>query len=114
MKMRLLFTMSSLFFIKSKMDYTKVIKECPRFKSCSVNLCPLDLNIDLRNRLKGESSCRVSKNIRVKIAKRFGLKNLGLTKLELAAKKRFEKMSPEKRERFAKEGARKLKKQIIV
>jgi hypothetical protein len=33
------------------------LKKCPRFDSCSINICPLDLEINLRNKLPGEKDC---------------------------------------------------------
>ena len=32
-------------------------QKCPRFNWCSVNICPLDLEADLRSKLPEETSC---------------------------------------------------------
>lgn len=33
------------------------LKKCARFNNCSINICPLDLEIDLRNKLPEEKDC---------------------------------------------------------
>ncbi len=83
--------------------------ECPRFKFCSVNKCPLDTESRLRDEMKNEEKCGVSKNIRFKIGQKHNLTNLGLTKAEFAARKRFEQMSPEERDRLIQNGTEALK-----
>lgn len=32
-------------------------KHCPRFEDCSINICPLDPEASLRNKLPGENDC---------------------------------------------------------
>ncbi len=33
------------------------LRKCSRFNGCSINICPLDLEIYLRNRIPGEKTC---------------------------------------------------------
>jgi hypothetical protein len=33
------------------------LKKCSRFETCSINVCPLDLEAELRNKLLGEEEC---------------------------------------------------------
>jgi len=33
------------------------LKKCPRFNWCSINICPLDLEVNLRTKLSEENSC---------------------------------------------------------
>ena len=39
------------------MTIDKNLKICPRFDKCSANICPLDSEANLRNKLAGEESC---------------------------------------------------------
>ena len=32
-------------------------EHCSRFKDCSINICPLDPKVNLRNKLPGENDC---------------------------------------------------------
>jgi len=41
----------------TKMETVKNLKKCSRFDSCSHNLCPLDEEADLRNKLPDEGNC---------------------------------------------------------
>lgn len=38
-------------------EITKNLMHCPRFNDCSVNICILDPEVNLRNRLPGENLC---------------------------------------------------------
>jgi len=33
------------------------LRKCPRFNWCSINVCPLDLETNLRSKLPGEKDC---------------------------------------------------------
>jgi len=35
----------------------KNLKQCPRFDWCSVNICPLDLEVNLRTKIQTEKNC---------------------------------------------------------
>ena len=86
------------------------MEQCPRYNSCSVNKCPLDLDISLRNQLKGEEICGMAKSIRLRIGTKYGLSKLGLTDREWSARKRYEDMSIEEKEKLARRGSLTLKK----
>ena len=68
----------------------EAMTKCPRFKFCNVNICPLDNSAHLRNKLKDEPSCTLTKSIRQKIGTKFGLANRGLSKKELAGFKKWQ------------------------
>lgn len=70
---------------------------CPRYSKCSVNKCPLDLDIDLRSELEGEEKCGMEKNVRLRIGKQYNLPKLGLTNAEFSGKKKFESKSEEEK-----------------
>lgn len=38
-------------------EIIKNLKKCPRFNWCSANICPLDLEANLKNKLFGENQC---------------------------------------------------------
>ena len=79
------------------------MRKCPKFKNCSVPICPLDLNQDYRDRVKNESKCKLSKKRRMRIAKNTKLERQGMTKSEWAAKKRWDGLAEsEKQRRIAK------------
>ena len=72
-----------------KIDMHKEPHEnCPSFERCSTNKCPLHRNFkSLENspedrKLMGWKRCRTSKKVRMKIAKAFHLKTLGLSDKE--------------------------------
>ena len=46
-------------------------ESCPRFAGCSVNVCPLDPEIDKRSRLPDEPLCTLAKTHRARIAAGF-------------------------------------------
>ena len=87
----------------------KTMTECPRFKSCNSNVCPLDDLSHLRTYLDGEEKCKVAKSIRLNIGTKHGLPKLGLKSSEWAARQRFENMSQEDKEKFIAEGSERLK-----
>lgn len=33
------------------------LRKCPRFNNCSINICPLDLEVNLRTKLSEEEDC---------------------------------------------------------
>jgi hypothetical protein len=66
---------------------------CPRFDRCSVPICPLDLLQDERDGLLSDSKCTLAKSYRLKIGQNTTLKRKGLTKLEWAAKQRWDNLS---------------------
>jgi hypothetical protein len=76
--------------------------ECPRFDRCSVNVCPLDPDIRLRNRLPGEPRCTLWKWIRTRIGTKYVdvLPLGGLTSREAAGKRAWERLAPEEQERL--------------
>ncbi len=86
--------------------------ECPRFKNCSVNNCPLssqypDLYIDIEDKQK---ECTLPKTIRVEIGSKYPeLKYQGMTPREWAATKRYESFSVDEKEHLAGIGAKSLK-----
>lgn len=94
------------------MENEKAMKNCPRFKFCSANRCPLDSDIDLRNELKGEDRCGVAKSVRLRIGKEFNLEKLGLTDREWSARKRYENLSLEEKEKLVRRGSEELRKLI--
>lgn len=47
---------------------------CPSFDSCNAPICPLDVNKDLRVKLDGEVECTAPLEIRLIIAKKYGIK----------------------------------------
>lgn len=42
--------------------------DCPRFKHCSANVCPLDPRMAERETLAGEDTCTMEKTVRARIA----------------------------------------------
>lgn len=63
----------------------KAMNECSRYKFCSVNVCPLDNEVHLRNKLSGETKCDMAKSIRFRIGSKHGLLKKGLTNAEFSA-----------------------------
>ena len=61
------------------------LRQCPRFDRCTVPICPLDPDQDLRTHLPGEPRCALAKSIRHRIGKEPGLPCQGLTKREWAS-----------------------------
>ena len=75
----------------------EAMEMCPRFQRCSVNKCPLDLDVVLRNELKGEEKCNMEKNVRLRIGTEYGLLKLGLTNAEFSAHQKWSGRSEEEK-----------------
>jgi len=45
------------------------LKKCPKFSWCSINICPLDLEANLRTKLLGEKNCPFTINKKSKSQK---------------------------------------------
>ena len=71
-----------------KMPY----EDCPRFRECSVNVCPLDPDHAKRNRLSDEPKCTFAKIRRIRIAEMHPgvLPMGGMTGREFAGKRVWE------------------------
>jgi hypothetical protein len=74
-------------------DSIKIMKLCPRFDRCSVPICPLDTLQDDRVGFKNDPQCTLAKSYRLKIGQNTTLERKGLTKLEWAAKQRWDNLS---------------------
>ena len=76
------------------MSKLRPFEGCPQYDECSVPLCPLDPDINLRNKLSGEGECGANKPAREKIASKYAelFPYKGLTKQESANRKRSEEM----------------------
>lgn len=74
---------------------------CPSFERCNTNKCPLHKDFSkLEDKqedklIKGWKKCRASKPVRMKIAKAFKLKSMGLTLRELDSMKKSIQMKKE-------------------
>jgi hypothetical protein len=81
-------------------------EECPQFDRCSCNVCPLDPKINDKFTLENEEECRASKPTRQRIALKYPdlLPYQGLTKKSWDRKKRWEALSPEKKDKFINAG----------
>lgn len=90
----------------------KPYRECPRFKNCSVNNCPLhpqypDLYTDIEDKQK---ECNLAKSIRVEIGSKYPeLKYQGMTPREWTSTKRYESLSSGEKENLAQIGTKSLK-----
>lgn len=86
--------------------------ECTRFKTCSVNQCPLhpDYPYIFTDGDDSEPRCTLPKSYRVKVAENFAgvLKFGGLTSREHAAKLKWESMTDEERARIIDRGKKSL------
>lgn len=69
----------------------EIMTKCPRFNFCSVSICPLDSQSHLRNKLEGESKCKVAKAIRMRIGREHRLPKQGMTGKEFSFYQRWEK-----------------------
>ncbi len=74
--------------------------KCSRFRLCSVPLCPLDHEMDNRDKFRGEPGCPLSKTKRYALGA--GLPMHGLTKKEWAAKLNWDKKSLQEKEKVRK------------
>ncbi len=64
-------------------------RQCPKFESCSVNVCPLDPAMLQRQALADEDRCRSLRSTRLAIAAEHpNLPTAGLTLAEIARDKR--------------------------
>jgi hypothetical protein len=74
------------------MNTPHIARECPRFKSCSVNNCPLDPHP--KHPADKENVCTLAKSIRQRIAAKYPgqLANGGLTAREAAGTRSFAKL----------------------
>ncbi len=80
-------------------------ENCPRYKECSKNKCPLHKDYDFLEDYKGDdwefccpySKKCTSKRIRRKIGKAFNLRQEGMTNREFKATKRWENMPEDKK-----------------
>ena len=72
-----------------------MMQDCPRYKCCSVPICPLDPDWKKRVYLKGEPKCTMEKNVRMRLGK--NLKNKGLTQRELASQRNWNKLGAEEK-----------------
>jgi hypothetical protein len=86
--------------------------ECPRFQRCSVNNCPLTPEYPNWpvSPLDPERKCGLAKSKRIAIAAKYPgtLRYEGMTRNEFNAKKRWESMDPEKREKLIAAGKKTL------
>lgn len=82
------------------------MEKCPRFKFCSVNICPLDKLSSFRNKLKDEPSCTLAKSIRQKIGTEYGLPKLGLNNAEFSAFQKWKEKSEEEKTEIRKRMAK--------
>ena len=73
-------------------------QNCPSFEKCQYNNCPLESKPNFYEtfpedkQVWGYKKCRCSKIVRMRIAKSYGLKSLGLSLRELANMKQSIKM----------------------
>jgi hypothetical protein len=86
----------------------EAFRECPKFDSCSANDCPLDTNPHTFTvEDDPETECTYRYAERKKIAEKYGLPNMGMTKKELVGYHRSQKkklwwknLSEEKKKRI--------------
>lgn len=74
-----------------------IMRLCPRFDRCSAPICPLDIDQDRRDFLKGEPVCRLPKAKRYAIGIDTPLPRKGMTKQEWAAHIRWKQQNADKR-----------------
>ena len=72
-------------------------EDCPRYESCSVSKCPLDPDIDHRNKVPGEEKCSMRKSVRLRVGGQNSqvLPLQGLTKKEYIGKKNMDALPPQ-------------------
>ena len=63
---------------------TMPFMDCPYFNTCSCNKCPLDPDIDMRNKTPEDEKCRAGKRVRFTAGVKYPevLKYIGLTARE--------------------------------
>ncbi len=78
-------------------------KDCPRADECCVNNCPL-MDIQFQSSSNDpQSKCTFGKTGRLRIGKKWGLKDIGLTSREIAGRKKWDALSEEdKKSRISK------------
>lgn len=93
------------------MNTPSIARECPRFMSCSVNNCPLDLPHPA-NPADKQTKCTMEKAVRQRIAAKHPgqLANGGLTAREAAGKRIFAKLPCAVKSRLVVTGKRNLAK----
>ncbi len=89
------------------MSELRPFEECPRYAGCSVNICPLDPDPDLRvvHKLDKEQKCPMEKQVRLRIGSKYPalLPLQGLTTKEAAGAARWAALSEsEKQDRKTK------------
>ena len=67
-------------FLKTmfKEKISENLRKCPRFEWCSANICPLDLEVNLRSKLPGENQCPFTINKKSKSQKGDIIANFGI------------------------------------
>lgn len=85
---------------QSDVDRSKPYEQCPRYRHCSVNRCPLDPAHELRTHLTGEPSCTLSKSTRLRIGSQHEdvLPMRGLTGREYSAAARWDALTEDQRQ----------------
>lgn len=71
------------------------MQKCPRFKRCSVPICPLDRLMKQRTKVEGEPKRTLPKNTRLKLGKDLPWK--GLWSREISGIRNWENLSEEKK-----------------
>lgn len=78
---------------------------CPRFDKCSANRCPFDPEIEGKTTLKGEEKCKLAKSKRMRLwdslseDKKAFLPYCGMFKREFLARKRWQDLPEEEKEK---------------
>lgn len=70
-----------------------LMAQCPRYKKCVAPVCPLDINQELRDYVKGEPKCTLGKARRMRIGADSELPLQGMTKREVSAKRTWDRKS---------------------
>ena len=94
------------------MSELRPFEECPRYATCSVNICPLDPEQDIRtvHKLDKEQKCPMEKTVRARIGSQYPdtLPRLGLTRSEWASKQVYLKKSAVEKQTMAQRGRQAL------
>jgi len=94
------------------MEPTIAIREayenCPRFKKCSVNKCPLDSYYPERGSVPDdkERRCSLGKTLRLRCAEGFHLRYGGLTEREFKAKQKYNSLAEDQKAALKERGKR--------
>jgi len=90
------------------MSELRPFEECPRYAACSVNVCPLDPDQELRTVHKSdkELKCPMEKGVRMRIGSKYPelLPMGGLTRAEWGAAQAFAKKSLAEKQAMAQRG----------